>query len=51
MAGSEGAGTQQCVPATRLFLAYASDKGRALIDRELYLTEDPDRWPPPAFRR
>ncbi|MDY7091173.1 MAG: IS701 family transposase [Actinomycetota bacterium] len=30
-----------------VFLAYASDKGRALIDRELYLpvswTEDPDR--------
>lgn len=39
--------SQQCDGPTRLFAAYTSAKGRALVDRELYLprswTDDPDR--------
>ncbi|MEU3157368.1 IS701 family transposase, partial [Streptomyces griseoincarnatus] len=40
-AGSEGGPPQQCGGPTRLFAAYASTNGRALVDRELYL---PKSW-------
>ncbi|MEU2867366.1 IS701 family transposase [Streptomyces mirabilis] len=46
-AGSEGGPPQQCGGPTRLFAAYATTRGRALVDRELYLpkswTDDRDR--------
>ncbi|MEU2995611.1 transposase, partial [Streptomyces griseoincarnatus] len=38
-AGSEGGPPQQCGGPTRLFLAYATSRGRALTDRRLYLPE------------